>query len=109
MFGRKRQEERTEGKWRGCDALGVGLSCSEWLQAGRPEREALLGLTELSLSLPEPAVSLEQCEQLVAELQSSVRQAVQLYHLVRVGHPPVGRQSISEVLNIQSIMITLLH
>nr|KAF6485834.1 mitogen-activated protein kinase binding protein 1 [Rousettus aegyptiacus] len=30
----------------------------------------------------EPAVSLEQCEQLVAELQSSVRQAVQLYHLV---------------------------
>lgn len=32
-------------------------------------------------------VSLEQCEQLVAELQGSVRQAVQLYHLVRVGHP----------------------
>ncbi|XP_016007769.2 mitogen-activated protein kinase-binding protein 1 isoform X4 [Rousettus aegyptiacus] len=35
-----------------------------------------------SLVPQEPAVSLEQCEQLVAELQSSVRQAVQLYHLV---------------------------
>nr|KAF6501312.1 mitogen-activated protein kinase binding protein 1 [Molossus molossus] len=30
----------------------------------------------------EPVVSLEQCEQLVAELQGNVRQAVQLYHLV---------------------------
>uniref|UniRef100_A0A2K5L5W4 Mitogen-activated protein kinase-binding protein 1 n=1 Tax=Cercocebus atys TaxID=9531 RepID=A0A2K5L5W4_CERAT len=30
----------------------------------------------------EPAVSLEQCEQLVAELRGSVRQAVRLYHLV---------------------------
>lgn len=47
----------------------------------------LLGLAEPRLSLPEPAVSLEQCEQLVAELQGSVRQAVQLYHLVCVGTP----------------------
>lgn len=76
---------------------------------GRPERAALLGLTELSLSLPEPAVSLEQCEQLVAELQSSVRQAVQLYHLVRIRHPLVGRQSMSGMLSIQNIMITLFH
>uniref|UniRef100_A0A2K6L4K9 Mitogen-activated protein kinase binding protein 1 n=1 Tax=Rhinopithecus bieti TaxID=61621 RepID=A0A2K6L4K9_RHIBE len=30
----------------------------------------------------EPAVSLEQCEQLVAELRGSVRQAVRLYHSV---------------------------
>uniref|UniRef100_A0A2K5XVT6 Mitogen-activated protein kinase-binding protein 1 n=1 Tax=Mandrillus leucophaeus TaxID=9568 RepID=A0A2K5XVT6_MANLE len=30
----------------------------------------------------EPTVSLEQCEQLVAELRGSVRQAVRLYHLV---------------------------
>ncbi|MXQ88598.1 hypothetical protein E5288_WYG003845 [Bos mutus] len=35
----------------------------------------------------EPAVSLEQCEQLVAELQGSVRQAVQLYHLLTSGVP----------------------
>lgn len=62
---------------------------------GRPERAALLGLTELYLSLPEPAVSLEECEQLVAELQGNVRQAVRLYHLVRVGHSPWGRQRVS--------------
>lgn len=76
---------------------GVNLSCSEgvgpWV--GRPERAALLGLTELFPPHPhphsEPVVNLEQCEQLVAELQASVRQAVGLYHLVRVGHPPVGR------------------
>ena len=72
---------------------------------GSLERTTLLGLAELCLSLPEPAVSLEQCEQLVAELQGSVRQAVQLYHLVCVGHPPpplpicpAGRQSTSGVL-----------
>lgn len=49
------------------------------------------------LSLPEPAVSLEQCEQLVAELQENVRQAMQLYQLVRVGYPPcwAGRHSMS--------------
>lgn len=50
----------------------------------------MLGLTELHLPLPGPAVSLEQCEQLVAELQGSLRQAVQLYHLVCVGHQRQG-------------------
>lgn len=65
---------------------------------GRPLRAALLGLPELYLSLPEPAVSLEQCEQLVAELQGSVHQAVRLYHLVRVGYLPVGRQIMSGML-----------
>lgn len=34
---------------------------------------------------PEPAVNLEQCQQLVAELQGSMRQAVRLYHSVSVG------------------------
>lgn len=41
----------------------------------------------------EPAVSLEQCEQLVAELQGSVRQAVQLYHLVASCKTPSVEQS----------------
>ncbi|KAB0401285.1 hypothetical protein E2I00_000784 [Balaenoptera physalus] len=41
----------------------------------------------------EPAVSLEQCEQLVAELQGSVRQAVQLYHLVASCKTPSAEQS----------------
>lgn len=60
---------------------------------GRPERAALLGLPELNLSLPEPAVSLEQCEQLVAELQGNVRQAVRLYHLVAGCKTPSADQS----------------
>ncbi|XP_023613270.1 mitogen-activated protein kinase-binding protein 1 isoform X5 [Myotis lucifugus] len=41
----------------------------------------------------EPVVSLEQCEQLVAELQGSVRQAVQLYHLVASCKTPSVEQS----------------
>ncbi|XP_007115387.1 mitogen-activated protein kinase-binding protein 1 isoform X2 [Physeter macrocephalus] len=41
----------------------------------------------------ESAVSLEQCEQLVAELQGSVRQAVQLYHLVASCKTPSAEQS----------------
>ncbi|KAM5240858.1 mitogen-activated protein kinase-binding protein 1 isoform 2-T2 [Hipposideros larvatus] len=40
-----------------------------------------------------PAMSLEQCEQLVAELQGSVRQAVQLYHLVTSCKTPSAEQS----------------
>lgn len=40
-----------------------------------------------------PAVSLEQCEQLVAELQGSLRQAVQLYHLVTSCKTPSAEQS----------------
>ncbi|XP_048188331.1 mitogen-activated protein kinase-binding protein 1 isoform X2 [Perognathus longimembris pacificus] len=41
----------------------------------------------------EPAVRLEQCEQLVAELRGSVRQAVQLYHLVASCKTPSAEQS----------------
>ncbi|PNJ16110.1 MAPKBP1 isoform 3 [Pongo abelii] len=41
----------------------------------------------------EPAVSLEQCEQLVAELRGSVRQAVRLYHLVAGCKMPSAEQS----------------
>ncbi|KAM4829671.1 mitogen-activated protein kinase-binding protein 1 [Thomomys bottae] len=41
----------------------------------------------------EPAVSLEQCEQLVAELRASVRQAVQLYHGVASCKTPSAEQS----------------
>ncbi|XP_030887423.1 mitogen-activated protein kinase-binding protein 1 isoform X2 [Leptonychotes weddellii] len=41
----------------------------------------------------EPAVSLEECEQLVAELQGSVRQAVRLYHLVAGCKTPSAEQS----------------
>ncbi|KAM9715154.1 mitogen-activated protein kinase-binding protein 1 isoform 3-T3 [Dama dama] len=48
---------------------------------------------------PEPAVSLEQCEQLVAELQGSVRQAVQLYHLVaNCKTPSVEQSRITQLL-----------
>lgn len=57
---------------------------------GGEARKGRFAGPELYLSLPEPVVSLEQCEQLVAELQGSVRQAVQLYHLVRVWHPPTS-------------------
>ncbi|XP_073851671.1 mitogen-activated protein kinase-binding protein 1 isoform X4 [Macaca fascicularis] len=39
-------------------------------------------LRSISHTPDEPAVSLEQCEQLVAELRGSVRQAVRLYHSV---------------------------
>lgn len=39
----------------------------------------------------ELALSLQQCEQLVAELQGNVRQAVHLYHLVSTGQKLVGR------------------
>nr|XP_055235734.1 mitogen-activated protein kinase-binding protein 1-like isoform X3 [Gorilla gorilla gorilla] len=41
----------------------------------------------------EPAVSLEQCEQLVAELRGSVRQAVRLYHWVAGCKMPSAEQS----------------
>ncbi|XP_077736868.1 mitogen-activated protein kinase-binding protein 1 isoform X7 [Canis aureus] len=42
---------------------------------------------------PEPAVSLEQCEQLVAELQGNMRQAMRLYHLVAGCKTPSAEQS----------------
>uniref|UniRef100_A0A8C9DC89 Mitogen-activated protein kinase-binding protein 1 n=1 Tax=Panthera leo TaxID=9689 RepID=A0A8C9DC89_PANLE len=45
------------------------------------------------LQASEPAVSLEQCEQLVAELQGNVRQAVRLYHLVAGCKTPSAEQS----------------
>ncbi|XP_034351009.1 mitogen-activated protein kinase-binding protein 1 isoform X1 [Arvicanthis niloticus] len=41
----------------------------------------------------ELALSLQQCEQLVAELQGNVRQAVQLYHLVTSFKTPSAEQS----------------
>ncbi|XP_021563189.1 mitogen-activated protein kinase-binding protein 1 [Carlito syrichta] len=41
----------------------------------------------------EPEVSLEQCEQLVAELRTSVHQAVRLYHLVASCKMPSAEQS----------------
>uniref|UniRef100_M3YC60 Mitogen-activated protein kinase-binding protein 1 n=3 Tax=Mustela putorius furo TaxID=9669 RepID=M3YC60_MUSPF len=41
----------------------------------------------------EPVVSLEECEQLVAELQGNVRQAVRLYHLVAGCKTPSAEQS----------------
>uniref|UniRef100_A0A2K6TQZ2 Mitogen-activated protein kinase-binding protein 1 n=1 Tax=Saimiri boliviensis boliviensis TaxID=39432 RepID=A0A2K6TQZ2_SAIBB len=41
----------------------------------------------------EPAVSLEQCEQLVAELRGSVHQAVRLYHSVAGCKMPSAEQS----------------
>ncbi|KAM9202515.1 mitogen-activated protein kinase-binding protein 1 isoform 2-T2 [Dugong dugon] len=41
----------------------------------------------------EPAVSLEQCEHLVAELQGNVRQAMRLYHRVTSCKTPSAEQS----------------
>ncbi|KAM9646613.1 mitogen-activated protein kinase-binding protein 1 [Trichechus inunguis] len=41
----------------------------------------------------EPAVSLEQCEHLVAELQGNVRQAMRLYHRVASCKTPSAEQS----------------
>ncbi|XP_005381362.1 PREDICTED: mitogen-activated protein kinase-binding protein 1 isoform X2 [Chinchilla lanigera] len=41
----------------------------------------------------EPAMSLEQCEQLVAELRGKLRQAVGLYHLVASCKTPSAEQS----------------
>ncbi|KAF6351757.1 mitogen-activated protein kinase binding protein 1 [Rhinolophus ferrumequinum] len=55
-----------------------------------------LALTLRPVQVPQasgPAVSLEQCEQLVAELQGSLRQAVQLYHLVTSCKTPSAEQS----------------
>nr|KAF6392830.1 mitogen-activated protein kinase binding protein 1 [Pipistrellus kuhlii] len=55
-----------------------------------------LALTLQPVQVPqasEPVVSLEQCEQLVAELQGSMRQAVQLYHLVASCKTPSVEQS----------------
>ncbi|XP_037358175.1 mitogen-activated protein kinase-binding protein 1 isoform X2 [Talpa occidentalis] len=41
----------------------------------------------------EPAVSLEQCQHLVAELQGNMRQAMRLYHLVASCKTPSAEQS----------------
>ncbi|KAB1278326.1 Mitogen-activated protein kinase-binding protein 1 [Camelus dromedarius] len=59
---------------------------------------ALPSRAHLVLDIPkplpdQPAMSLEQCEQLVAELQGSVRQAVRLYHLVSSCKTPSVEQS----------------
>lgn len=59
---------------------------------GEAWKISLLSLTKRCLSLSEPTVNLEQCEQLVAELRGNVHQAVQLYHLVSVGHQLEGEE-----------------
>lgn len=83
----------TEESRGGVCSCGRPLLLSGPRGVGRPERAASLGLIELYVSPhpPELVVSLEECEQLVAELQGNVRQAVRLYHLVRAGHPSWGR------------------
>ncbi|XP_049638357.1 mitogen-activated protein kinase-binding protein 1 [Suncus etruscus] len=49
--------------------------------------------TKPSEDAPEPAVNLEQCQQLVAELQGNMRQAVRLYHSVAGCKKPSAEQS----------------
>ncbi|XP_077620739.1 mitogen-activated protein kinase-binding protein 1 isoform X4 [Crocuta crocuta] len=59
-----------------------------------PDRPTLATFSPVTRGrAPEPAVSLEQCEQLVAELQGNVRQAVRLYHLVAGCKTPSAEQS----------------
>uniref|UniRef100_F1SSW7 Mitogen-activated protein kinase-binding protein 1 n=1 Tax=Sus scrofa TaxID=9823 RepID=F1SSW7_PIG len=59
-----------------------------------PDRPTLATFSPVTKGrAPEPAVSLEQCEQLVAELQGSVHQAVRLYHLVASCKTPSAEQS----------------
>uniref|UniRef100_A0A2I3H1R6 Mitogen-activated protein kinase-binding protein 1 n=1 Tax=Nomascus leucogenys TaxID=61853 RepID=A0A2I3H1R6_NOMLE len=54
---------------------------------------ALMSRPAQVLQASEPAVSLEQCEQLVAELRGSVCQAVRLYHSVAGCKMPSAEQS----------------
>ncbi|XP_055134816.1 mitogen-activated protein kinase-binding protein 1 isoform X3 [Symphalangus syndactylus] len=54
---------------------------------------ALMSRPAQVLQASEPAVSLEQCEQLVAELRGSVCQAVRLYHSVAGCRMPSAEQS----------------
>lgn len=64
--------------------------CSE-----NPELGCLKEQLDLTGICPsELALNLQQCEQLVAELQGNVRQAVQLYRLVSTGQQAVGRQPV---------------
>ncbi|XP_045627262.1 mitogen-activated protein kinase-binding protein 1 isoform X4 [Ursus americanus] len=59
-----------------------------------PDRPTLATFSPVTKGrAPEPAVSLEECEQLVAELQGNVRQAVRLYHLVAGCKTPSAEQS----------------
>lgn len=68
----------------------------------------MLGLSELQPSLSDPVLSLQQCEQLVAELRGSVRQAVRLYHLVSVGHQPTsGNTECARLLMSRVVLIRL--
>lgn len=74
--------------WRGLQ------HCSESPELGCLNEQ--LDLTGVCPS--ELALSLQQCEQLVAELQGNVRQAVQLYRLVSTGQQAVGRQPVGSAL-----------
>lgn len=69
----------------------------ENLQPPRPEKTPNpMECTRAGAALSqnsELVVSLEQCEQLVAELRGNVRQAVQLYHLVAGCKTPSAEQS----------------
>ncbi|XP_011226107.1 mitogen-activated protein kinase-binding protein 1 isoform X3 [Ailuropoda melanoleuca] len=59
-----------------------------------PDRPTLATFSPVTKGrAPERAVSLEECEQLVAELQGNVRQAVRLYHLVAGCKTPSEEQS----------------
>ncbi|XP_054421530.1 mitogen-activated protein kinase-binding protein 1 isoform X2 [Pteronotus mesoamericanus] len=78
-------------------SVGSHLHDPENLQPPPPEKtpspmECIRPGAALSQAA-EPAVSLEQCEQLVAELQGNVHQAVQLYHLVASCKTPSVEQS----------------
>lgn len=78
-------------------SVGSLLQGPENLQPPTPEKtpspvECIRPGVALSQA-SEPVVSLEQCEQLVAELQGSVHQAVQLYHLVASCKTPSVEQS----------------
>lgn len=73
------------------------LQGPENLQPPLPEKTpSPMGCTRPGAALSqdsEPVVNLEQCEQLVAELQASVRQAVGLYHLVASCKTPSAEQN----------------
>ncbi|KAF6131373.1 mitogen-activated protein kinase binding protein 1 [Phyllostomus discolor] len=76
-------------------SVGSLLQGSENLQPPTPEKTpSPMECIRPGVALSQASVvSLEQCEQLVAELQGSVHQAVQLYHLVASCKTPSVEQS----------------
>ncbi|XP_066133118.1 mitogen-activated protein kinase-binding protein 1 isoform X2 [Saccopteryx bilineata] len=77
--------------------VGSLLQDPENLQLPPPEKTpSPMECTRRGIALSqasEPTVSLEQCEQLVAELRGGLRRAVQLYHLVASCKTPSAEQS----------------